>query len=107
MSEKRPTRKHLEQELYDDVARYVRQVGQDFTESGERAGRGLAQVIDKGEYLEGVPRVVLGGRGNDGCRASHAARSGRANGRGHIRPPPIKTRSRNLPSHKLRKHPFP
>lgn len=44
MSETRPTRKHLEQELYDDVARYVRQVGQDFTESGERAGRGLGQA---------------------------------------------------------------
>lgn len=42
---------------------YAQRVKQDFEQSGQRAGQGLGEVIEQGNVLTGIPRVVLGGSG--------------------------------------------
>lgn len=53
----------LDEQMRSDIVNYLSRLKSDFVTSGERAGQGLGQVIDDGNYLEGVPRVVLGGLG--------------------------------------------
>jgi len=61
-----------ERGIGDVIRNYLGRLQDDFVTSGERAGRGLGQVIESGNYLEGVPRVVLGGLGAIGAPVSAA-----------------------------------
>ena len=62
----------LDEQMRSDIVNYLSRLKSDFVTSGERAGQGLGQVIDDGNYLEGVPRVVLGGLGAIGAPVSAA-----------------------------------
>ena len=62
----------LDEQMRSDIVNYLSRLKSDFVTSGERAGQGLGQVIDDGNYLEGVPRVVLGGLGALGAPVSAA-----------------------------------
>ena len=61
-----------ERGIGDVIRNYLGRLQDDFTTSGQRAGQGLGQVIESGNYLEGVPRVVLGGLGAIGAPVSAA-----------------------------------
>jgi len=69
-----PRRRYPSQaeQMAQDVRNYLQRLQSDFVASGERAGQGLGQVIEDGNYLEGVPRVVLGGLGAIGAPVSAA-----------------------------------